>query len=245
MKPVGLFIHSSPWSATILSQINPVNAVILLLEYNFNMFLPSTPRSFKWSLWGFSTKPWIIQIFCPNSCYSPLPSHSWFDDPISIGDSTCSLLHCPVTSSHLDQSIFLSTLFSNTLSPYSCLSVRFTEEKGTNYMRTGSVTLCSNLYPVCAQHHSCPHTHTHIWHKLLTTHTHCNLCRIRLHTITNGTYSLYLCVILWTYLIVFIKPTSCLMRILWLLDSPAQSNNAGVYAPCWNVSVRELLLTNW
>jgi hypothetical protein len=43
-------IHKSPLPTPILSQINPVHATPNFLKSDFNILLPSTLRSFKWSL---------------------------------------------------------------------------------------------------------------------------------------------------------------------------------------------------
>ena len=66
-----------------------------------------------------------------HTCYMPRPSHSFrLDYPKNIwwayrplSSSLCCFLHAPVTSSLLGSNIFLSTLFSNTLSLHFSLNV--------------------------------------------------------------------------------------------------------------------------
>lgn len=58
--------------------------------------------------------------------------------------SLCSLLHSPVTSSLLDPSVFLSTLFSNSLSL--CCSVLVRDSVPQPYKATGeAVVLCTSV----------------------------------------------------------------------------------------------------
>lgn len=64
-------VHNSPSSASILSQINPIQTIQpYLLKIQFNIILPSAPRSFKnYFLSGFSIKS------CTN--FSSLPLMPW------------------------------------------------------------------------------------------------------------------------------------------------------------------------
>jgi polysaccharide pyruvyl transferase WcaK-like protein len=57
------------------------------------------------------------------------------DEYRSLSSSLCSLLHSPVVSSSLGLNIFLRTLFSNTLSLCSSLSVR--DQVSHPYKTTG------------------------------------------------------------------------------------------------------------
>jgi hypothetical protein len=61
------------------------------------------------------------------------------DEYRSLSSSLCSLLHSPVTSSLLDPNILLSTLFSNTLSICSSLSVR--DQVSHPYKTIGKITV--------------------------------------------------------------------------------------------------------
>ena len=110
----------------ILSQINLFQTPFHFLNINFNIILPFTPGSSKWSLsFGF-----------PNqnpACTSPLPICVTCPDPLirldliiliifveeyrSLSSSLCSFLHSPVTSSLLAQ-ILSSAPYSQTPSAY-------------------------------------------------------------------------------------------------------------------------------
>jgi hypothetical protein len=91
------------------------------------------PGSPKWS--PSFTSPHqnpVCTSFSPHMCYMPRPSHSSrFDYPNNIwwwvqvlSSSLCSLLCSPVAFSLLGPNILLSTLFLNTRSLCSSLSVR-------------------------------------------------------------------------------------------------------------------------
>jgi hypothetical protein len=67
------------------------------------------------------------------------------DEYRSLSSCLCSLLHTPVTSSHLGPNIFLSTLFSNTRSL--CSSLSATDQASHPYKTTGKITaLYLDLY---------------------------------------------------------------------------------------------------
>jgi hypothetical protein len=55
----------------------------------------------------------------------------------SLTSSICSLLHSPITSSHLDPNIFLRTLFLNILNP--CSSLIVNDQVSHPYKTTGKV----------------------------------------------------------------------------------------------------------
>ena len=119
-------IHKSSPPILILSHVYPFYAPTShFLRINFIITLPSTP-GFPSGLFpsSFPTKtlygPPLFAIFA--TC----PAHLFRLDLItrilfgyeyrSLNSSLCSLLHSPNTSSLLGPNIFLSTLFSNTLS---------------------------------------------------------------------------------------------------------------------------------
>jgi hypothetical protein len=95
------------------------------MEHPFSYFLPSTPRSSKWSLYIRSPDQALcapllspIHATCPaRLIYLDLITRIIFGDECkSWNSSICSLLHSPITSSLVD-------LFSNTLSLCSSLSL--------------------------------------------------------------------------------------------------------------------------
>src|SRR5215468_5557386 len=65
------------------------------------------------------------------------------DEYRSLSSSLCSLLHSPVASSRLGPNILLSTLFSNSLSLCSSLSVR--DQVSHPYKTTGKTTVLYTL----------------------------------------------------------------------------------------------------
>jgi len=125
-------IHKCPPPIPILSQIDPVHAPPshFLMMY-LNIILTSMPGSSKWSLGLRLTdqNPVCISAL-PHTCCMPYPSHSSRFDHLnnigwryrSLSSSLCSFLHSLVTASLLGPNI-LNTLFSNTLSLHSPLSV--------------------------------------------------------------------------------------------------------------------------
>jgi hypothetical protein len=148
MEPGGSLPHpNSPPPVLILSQLNPVNAPSHCLKIYFSITIPSTPGSPKWSpaLRSPHQNPVCTYLFpiratCPaHLILLDLITRIIFDDEYrSLSFSLCSLLHSPVASSLLGPKILLSTLFSNTLSLCSSLSV--TDQVSHPYETTGKTT---------------------------------------------------------------------------------------------------------
>ena len=135
MEPEGSWKHSQrsancPYPGP--SRSSPKVPTYHFLKLHHNIYLPSTTRSSKWSL--FLRFPHqhpvyaLLSIIC-----STCPAHlilldfiTWTisgEEQRSLSSSLCSFLHCPVTSSLLGSSNLLSTLFSNTLTLCSSLNV--------------------------------------------------------------------------------------------------------------------------
>ena len=73
-------IHKSPPPVPILSQINPAHASTShFLKFHFNIKLPSTPGSTKWSIFlRFHHQNSVYTSPLPHTCYISRPSHSDF-----------------------------------------------------------------------------------------------------------------------------------------------------------------------
>jgi len=114
--------HKSPPPVPILRKLNPVHApTSLFLKIHFNIILPSTPGSPKWSpSLRFPPKP-RIRLSRPPYRYMSHQSH--FSQ--LLGEEYRLLAHyaffSPVTSSPLAPNILHNTLLSNTLSLRSSL----------------------------------------------------------------------------------------------------------------------------
>jgi hypothetical protein len=123
-------IHQRLPPAPILSKVNPFHTLPAYLpKIRPNPFLPSMPRSFKWSLsLGLSQQNPVHFSPLSYACHMPCPP-PWFDLPNNIWwwvqvMKLPIVQLSPVTSSLLGASILLSTLFSNTVSLCSSLMLK-------------------------------------------------------------------------------------------------------------------------
>ena len=138
-------IHKSPPSAPILSQINPVHAspttsrrFIVILYSHLSIGLPSGffPSYFPNKiLYTLLLSP--IHATCAFHLILPdLITRMVFSEEYRLlSSSLCSFLHSPATLSFLNPNIFLSTLFSNTLSL--CPSLNVIDQASHPYKTTG------------------------------------------------------------------------------------------------------------
>jgi hypothetical protein len=113
---------------------------------------PRMPWSSEWSLsFGLSHQNLVHFTLLSHTCHMPRPPHSpWLDLTCLMiseneyklwSSSLCNFLHSPATSSLLGPNILLRTLFSNTLSLCSSLSV--TDQVSHPYKTTGRImVLC-------------------------------------------------------------------------------------------------------
>ena len=117
-------IHKSRSTVRILSQNNPILAPTShFLKTLFNVILPSTLSSSKLSFPSLSQQNSLYTSFLPICVTCPLLVPLDIVARINICEEykwqiyfLCILLHSPFTLSLLSPNIFLSTLFSNTLS---------------------------------------------------------------------------------------------------------------------------------
>ena len=124
-----LRIHKRPPPLPILNHIIPVHVpthwrFILILSFHLCLGLPSDFFFLK-----YPHKIPVCTSHVPHTCDMPPPPPLLvLLDLItcyrSLSSSLCNLNHSSLTSSLLGPNLFLSTLFSNTLSLHSSLSVR-------------------------------------------------------------------------------------------------------------------------
>jgi hypothetical protein len=130
-------IHNSPPPVAIPSQVDPVRATPFhFLKIHCNIILSSTLRSYNWtiSLRIRHHDPECTALLFQTCSIAGSPVHHillYLITQIIFGkqykswnSSLCGLLQCPITSVLSSANILLSTLFSNTLSLCSSLSVR-------------------------------------------------------------------------------------------------------------------------
>ena len=146
-------IHKCLAPVPILSQLEPVHtSTPYFLQKHFNIILRSATGSPQWSLsLRFPQQDPIHPLSSP--IRAKCPAHLILLDFItpnklgeeyrSLSSTLCNFLHFPVSSSLLDPNIFLSTLFSNTVSLLSSLNV--CEHVSHPYNTTGRIVLLCTL----------------------------------------------------------------------------------------------------
>jgi hypothetical protein len=151
-KPKGLSPHSQqPATGLCPEQVesNP-HPPASLPKIHSDPILSPTPSSSEWSLsFRLSHQNHLCFSLHSHAHHMPFPLHSsWLGLPNDIwgwvqlwSSSLCNFLHSPVTSSNLDQNILPRTLFSNTLSLCSFLSVRY--KVSHKYKTTGRIMFFS------------------------------------------------------------------------------------------------------
>jgi len=142
-------IHKSWPFLPILNQINPVHAhASHFLKIHFNIILPSSPRSSKWSFSLRFSYQNTVGTSIHRTCHMPRPAHSsWLDYQNNVWWGVQIIkflimlslpLRCYLTP--LEPGTFLNTLFWNTLNLRSFLNV--SDQVLHPYKTTGKLELC-------------------------------------------------------------------------------------------------------
>jgi hypothetical protein len=175
-EPKGSTPHSQqpatgPYHEPVKS--NPTPAI--LPKIHSDPILPPMPWSSEWSLSFRLPHQHLVHFSMRATC----PVHLICLDPICLmifgaecklcSSSVCNFLYSPITSSLVGPNIFLRTLFSNTLSPRSSLSVR---DQVSHLYKTTKVhfpmfRLCQTIHPgprLCVVFHN---KHLVLWGGLL------------------------------------------------------------------------------
>jgi len=116
------------------------------LKIHFNIIIPSTPGSSKWSLSlrfphqnpvSLSLSPYVLHALSISFFSIWSPEQYWVSSTDHSAPHYVVFSHSPVTSSLLGPNILLGTLFSNTLSLRSSISV--SDQVSHPYKTTGKI----------------------------------------------------------------------------------------------------------
>jgi hypothetical protein len=117
-------VHTSPPPVTILSYMNPIHTLTPYRNIHFNIVLPSTPKSYDWSLpFRLSNQNFVCIYDLPIVLHAlPISSSLIFIIPVIFleeyilwSSSLRIFLYPPVTLSLLVQNILLSVLYTYTV----------------------------------------------------------------------------------------------------------------------------------
>ena len=127
MEPEGSLPHSKlPATCLYPEPARSNKCPHVFLKKHLNIILSSTPGFSKWSLsLKFPHQNPVYTSTLSHTRYMPSPSHSsqFYHPQNTLSSSLSSFLHSLVSSCLLSPNILLNTLFSNTLSLRSSLSV--------------------------------------------------------------------------------------------------------------------------
>ena len=119
------WIHRRPPRVPILNQTDPLHtSPFHFLKIHFNIILPSTSWSSKWSFRSSHQSPvWASPL--PHTCYIPLPFHSsWFDLPSCLPtEALYEPLLSPIRATFPSHLILLDLIFLHVFPPKPCMSL--------------------------------------------------------------------------------------------------------------------------